>query len=80
MSYADFKKCSDDVIKDAKPVLEEHRGGKAILEVLTNIALLLVSLIRSAYNGKMTFFKLDTESVTKVNAVEDSVNKAAPGA
>ena len=80
MSYADFKKCSDDVIKDAKPVLEEHRGGKAVLEVLTNIALFLVSLIRSAYNGKMTFFKLDTESVTKVNAVEDSVNKAAPGA
>ena len=80
ISYADFKKCSDDVIKDAKPVLEEHRGGKAVLEVLTNIALFLVSLIRSAYNGKMTFFKLNTESVTKVNAVEDSVNKAAPGA
>jgi len=80
ISYADFKKCSDDVIKDAKPVLEEHRGGKAVLEVLTNIALFLVSLIRSAYNGKMTLFKLNTESVTKVNAVEDSVNKAAPGA
>jgi len=80
ISYADFKKCSDDVIKDAKPVLEEHRGGKAVLEVLTNIALFLVSLIRSAYNGKMTLFKLNTESVTKVNAVEDSVNKADPGA
>ncbi len=77
ISYAEFKKTSDDAIKDAKPVLEVHRGWK---ELLANIALIVVSLIRSAYHGKMTFFQFDTESMKKVNAVEVSVNKAAPGA
>lgn len=78
IDYPAFKKRADTVIEDAKPVLEKHRGGKAVLEVLINISLFLVTLARSAWNRKMTFFKLDTESVKKVNDLEDFVNKAAP--
>lgn len=78
MTYEEFKKCVDDGIKEAKPVLEDHRGSKAVLEVLANISLILLSLFRSVWNGKLTLFKLDTDSMKAVNAVQDSTNKAAP--
>lgn len=74
MSHEDFKKSADDWIKDAKPVLETHRGGKAIL----NIALVLVRLVCSIWNRKLNLFRIETESMKKVNEVNDSINKIAP--
>ncbi|RUR12057.1 MAP7 domain-containing protein [Legionella sp. km772] len=80
ISYAEFKRNADEAVQDARPVLENHRGAKEALEVILNVVLFLAVLARSAWNGKMTFFKVDTESVKKVDAVVESVNKAAPGA
>ena len=77
ISFADFKKASDDAIIVAKPILETHRGWK---ETLDNIGQFLNKLFSSVFSTKVTFFKVDTTSMKKVNAVEDSVNKAEPEA
>lgn len=75
ITYEVFKEQCDKAIADARPILQTHRGYK---EVITNILLIVVSLARSLWNGKMTFFSVDTSSIKKVNAVEEHIKNIGP--
>lgn len=77
LSYLDFKKICEEEITQARPALEPHRGYK---EILANIALFIASLVRSVWHGKMTFFSFNTDSIAKVNEIQDSINKVVPEA
>lgn len=67
ISFDDFKERADKAIKQARPVLREHRGIKGFLEAIMNF-------FWPISTNKSTLFKLDTESIKRVNALEDSIN------
>lgn len=72
MSYVDFKKCADDAIRDARPVLEEHIDGAAFL----NSARFLIKLAHFEFNRKMTFFKFNTDQREESEIIDENMNEA----
>lgn len=79
ISYIDFKGLVKAAVnnEETRPTLEEHRGVKKVLEDIINF---LPKLINSLFGTEITLFKLNTESINKIDAVADTVNKAGPGA
>ena len=80
MGYSDFKNQSLAAIKIARPELNQHRGWK---EILGNIAYCILGLgigylAICAYKG--SFFKFNTDSVNKLDELENNINAAAPAA
>ena len=73
IAFSKFKSVAQEAIDKAKPILEQQRGFKAILETLINF-------ICSFWNNRFTHFKLPTESMKKIEALEKTVNKIGPEA
>jgi hypothetical protein len=80
MDYPTFKNQSILAINTTRIELEKHRGWK---EILGNIALCILGLgigylAVCAYKG--SFFKFNTDSINKLNDIQNTIESAAPAA
>lgn len=74
-----FRETCINHIQVSRPELEKYRVMKQILATIAlAIALLGIGyLIAMAITKKLTFFS--TDSAQKINAIEDYIEKSAPG-
>ncbi|MGC1182334.1 hypothetical protein [Legionella sp.] len=77
LDYASFRENSMQAISIARKTLAKHRGCK---ELLANIALCILGLgviYLTICACKGSFFKFNTDSVNKLNKLQDSIDRLA---
>ena len=75
IDYEQFSSTCKGIIKDARTVLNQHRGYiKPLLTILMNMSLILVVIGRSLIAGECRFFKLATKTSGIVENLEKTID------